>query len=103
MAGAEQGMVDTVNQVYDGTEMARGQEYLDSILQTRLGGVSDVEAARRAGLLGKSDARFAGAQAMGDARITGAGLNREARLQGLDEIQQERLSRFTSTGTGYSQ
>lgn len=92
MAGAEQGMIDTVNQVYDGTEMSRGQEYLDSILRTRLGGVSDVEAARRSGLLGKSDARFAGAQAMGDARITGAGLNREARLQGLDEIQQERLS-----------
>jgi hypothetical protein len=92
MSGAEQGMIDTVNQVYDGTEMAAGQQYLDSILSTRLGGVSDVEAASRAGLTGKSSARFAGAQAKGDARITGAGLNTDARLRGLDEIQQERLS-----------
>ena len=81
LSGAEQGMIDTVNQVYDGSELASGQQYLDSILSTRLGGLSDVETAR-----------FAGAQAMGDARITGAGLNVDARLTGLDQIQQERLS-----------
>lgn len=92
LAGTEQGMIDTVNQVYDGTELAEGQDYLKSILSSRLEGVDNVQRASQLGLLGKSDARFAGAQAMGDARITGAGLNREARLQGLDEIQQERLS-----------
>ena len=92
LSGAEQGMIDTVNNVYDGTEMAQGQQYLDTILATKLAGVDDVEAASRQGLQNLSDARFTGAQAMGDARITGAGLSADARLRGLSEVQNERLS-----------
>ena len=103
LGGAEQGMVDTVNQVYDGTGMSTGQQYLDSILNTRLSGVDDVRSASQAGLKGKSDARFAGADgvssarfrgadAMGNARLLGAEMGMDARLRGLDEVQQGRLS-----------
>lgn len=92
LAPSEQGLLNTVNNVYDGTELSEGGRYLDSILNTREQGARGVNTAQILGLQGKSDARFTGAQAMGDARLTGVGLSTDARLQGLGETQQARLS-----------
>lgn len=92
LAPAEQGYLNTINDVYSGNELAQGRSYLDTILNTREQGVSDVNAAQVAGLQGKSDARFAGAGAMGDARMSGVDLATLARLRGLGETQQARLS-----------
>jgi hypothetical protein len=92
LAPSEQGYLQAVNNVYDGTELAEGRGYLDTILNTREQGIGGVNSAQVAGLQGKSDARFTGAQAMGDARLTGADLSAGARMMGLDEVQQARLS-----------
>ena len=92
LAPSEQGYLQAVNNVYDGTELAEGRGYLETILNTREQGIRDVNSAQVAGLQGKSDARFAGAQAMGDARLTGVDLTAGARMMGLDGVQQARLS-----------
>lgn len=92
LAPSEQGYLQTINNVYDGTELSEGGRYLDSILATRGEGVDDVQAARAAGLANTARARFTGAEGVADARLLGANMNRDARLSGLDEIQQQRLS-----------
>jgi hypothetical protein len=92
LAPSEQGYLNTINDVYDGTELSEGGRYLDTILNTRQQGVNDVQNTRFQGLVNTSNARFAGAGEVGDSRLLGASMNTDARLLGLDQVQQERLS-----------
>jgi|MDSZ01.3.fsa_nt_gb hypothetical protein len=92
LAPSEQGYLNTINDVYDGTELAEGGRYLDTILNTRQQGVNDVQNTRFQGLVNTSNARFTGAEGVADSRLLGASMNTDARLLGLDQIQQERLS-----------
>lgn len=81
LAGAEQGMIDVVNDVYNGNELANTNSYLDSI-----------QGQRERGLDGVIDARGQGLDGTVDARLLGSEDIQGARLRGLDEIQQARLS-----------
>tara|TARA_B100000035_G_scaffold126318_2_gene107528 strand:+ start:10329 stop:11690 length:1362 start_codon:yes stop_codon:yes gene_type:complete len=81
LAGAEQGMIDVVNNVYNGNELATTNSYLDSIQGQRERGLDGVIDARARGLDGTVDARLAGSEDL-----------QSARLRGLDEVQQARLS-----------
>ena len=80
LAGAEQGMIDTVNNVYNGNELAQTNSYLDSIQGQRELGLDGVTRARLQGLDGNVDARLLGSEDMQNARLRGLGMTQDARL-----------------------
>ncbi len=80
LAGAEQGMINTVNNVYNGNELAQTNSYLDSIQGQRELGLDGVTRARLQGLDGKVDARLLGSEDMQNARLRGLGMTQDARL-----------------------
>jgi hypothetical protein len=98
MAGAEQGMVDTVNNVYSGQELSNTNAYLDDILNTRTQGVNSVKAAQLDGLAGKNAARTLGNTAVASSRLTGASEIGLARTDGTDGVASARLDGSQNLG-----
>lgn len=98
MAGAEQGMIDTVNNVYSGQELSNTNAYLDDILNTRTQGVGSVQAAQLDGLAGKNQARALGNTAVASARLTGASDIGLARTDGTDGVASARLDGSQNLG-----
>lgn len=68
MAGAEQGMMDAVNDLYSGQEFRDKQNYLDNIQDTRLSGLDNILSARMGANQGIADARMQNVDGLAQAR-----------------------------------
>jgi len=68
MAGAEQGMMDAVNDLYSGQEFRDNQNYLNNIQDTRLSGLDNILSARMGANQGIADARMQNVDGLAQAR-----------------------------------
>lgn len=98
LAGAEAGMVSTVNDVFSGQELNNTNSYLDSILDTRMSGIQGINTASANALANKSGARFAGAEGVAGARFTGAGEVGSARQSGTEGMADARFDGSANVG-----